>query len=109
MLHVSCGGNEARCFELAGRACPSGYDMLPTAGKNYLVRCRDAGLVAAMPRDNSLAPSPYVFMSAPNTQMLAPNPYRPPPPVNEAQPASTATFPPLGQPAPRGKGQDLGY
>ena len=120
MLHVSCGGDEARCFELAGRACPMGYELLSTAGRNFLVRCRAAGTVASLSpgigdsaatRDGALAPSPYVIVPPPNTQALAPNPYRPGPAPGSTSvpPHSTATFPPLGPPAPRGTGQDVGY
>jgi hypothetical protein len=109
MFHVSCGGDEARCFELAGRTCPMGYEFAPTANRNYLVRCHEPGAVAIASRDGALAPSPYAMMSAPNTQALAPNPYRPIPAQGAPPPASTATFPPLGSPANRAQGQDLGY
>jgi len=119
MFHVSCGGDEARCFELAGRICPMGYEMMPTANKNYLVRCRQAGSVAMTMQDGALppstspdamlAPSPYSMVAPPNMQSLAPNPYRPTPAPTTAPPAGTATFPPLGPPGGRAKGQDLGY
>jgi len=111
MLHVSCGGDEARCFELAGRACPMGDDMQSTAGGNFLVRCRAPGNVAMLSQDGVLAPSPYVIVPAMNTQALAPNPYRggPPPGPTSVPPGSTATFPPLVPPTQRGTGQDVGY
>ena len=51
MLHVHCGGDQAKCFELAGQSCPRGYDLSPifdVSQGNYLVRCRaaSAGRVA---------------------------------------------------------------
>jgi hypothetical protein len=45
MLHVHCGGDQAKCFELAGQSCPHGYDLSPifdVSQGNYLVRCRQA-------------------------------------------------------------------
>lgn len=45
MLHVSCGADEAACYEIAGRACPQGYDIGRTHGQQagtFLVRCRAA-------------------------------------------------------------------
>jgi len=107
-FHVSCGGDEAKCFELAGQDCPGGYQLWATPGRNYLVRCREAGFVAAAARDNMLAPSPYVMVPGPGTQMLAPNPYRPPAP-GAGPPVSTASFPPLSPPPARSKSDDLGY
>src|SRR5262252_3355706 len=46
MLHVHCGGDQAACFQIAGRSCPHGYDMSPifdVSQGNFLVRCREAG------------------------------------------------------------------
>jgi hypothetical protein len=43
VLHVSCGVDQATCFELAGRACPNGYYYAPILDphdNNFFVRCR---------------------------------------------------------------------
>jgi hypothetical protein len=43
MLFVSCDGDEGACYELAGRSCPSGYDLYPTMSHStdrVLIRCR---------------------------------------------------------------------
>jgi hypothetical protein len=40
---VSCGVEQATCFELAGRACPDGYYYAPILDphdNNFFVRCR---------------------------------------------------------------------
>jgi hypothetical protein len=46
MFHVSCGGDQGACFELAGRSCPQGYALVPLFDRrdnNFLVRCRTGG------------------------------------------------------------------
>lgn len=99
MFHVSCAGNEARCYELAGERCPMGYDLGRTIGErgSLLVRCRGPGLTAAgsgWAPTVDLAPSPY-GPPAPGGK-----PYVTPVPVTTAPPG----YPPLG-PAKN----DVGY
>jgi hypothetical protein len=106
-LHVSCGAREGRCYELAGRYCPTGYDIEPTRGPpgNYVVHCRARAWSAAS--DYPLAPSPYAIQETvqpwPSGEGLAPSPYRRNPP-----PASG--YPPLapGGP-PNNEERDLGF
>lgn len=110
MLHVSCAESEARCYQLAGEQCPSGYDLARTAGRgqNYLVRCRvpanwQAGsgwgkaTSTALPR-----PSPYQRSGSP---VLAPSPYGSPP--------MPSPYPPLGStptdPSDIKESLDVGY
>jgi len=53
-LHVSCGSDQAGCFQLAGDMCPAGYAISPLFGSehgNFLVRCRNAA-----PRHLATAP-----------------------------------------------------
>jgi hypothetical protein len=52
MLHVSCGPDEGRCFQLAGQNCPNGYDMYavhPPNGETFLVRCHYAAQQVVTP------------------------------------------------------------
>lgn len=76
MLHVSCGSDEARCYQLASEHCPYGYDLSKTASDgNFLLRCRawQSGLTTSFqapplvvdPYAPQLAPSPYGSASAP--------------------------------------------
>jgi hypothetical protein len=105
-LHVSCGAREGRCYELAGRYCPTGYDIEPTRGPpgNFVVHCRARAWSAAA--DHPLAPSPYAIQETVQPwppEGLAPSPYRQNPP-----PASS--YPPLapGGPPPTDE-RDLGF
>ncbi len=134
MLHVSCGANEARCYQLAGRTCPFGYAIARTAGSalgNFLVRCR-AGATPAYPA-SVLARNPYTAPGVPTTgspyaaatqayPVLEPNPYAPPPATSAAAPVATASasvvaMPPapatpgarVGPTAPPGGPPDFGY
>jgi hypothetical protein len=110
-LHVSCGTDEGACYELAGRSCPTGYDIHPTRGSpgNFLVRC---GAQPQPPSANvastqTLAPSPYAIQETvqpwPQGSTLAPSPYAAPP---------VSAFPPLAPgaaPPPKDDRQDLGF
>ncbi|MBX3181591.1 MAG: hypothetical protein KIT72_13030 [Polyangiaceae bacterium] len=43
LLHISCGADEGRCYQLAGERCPAGYDVGRThSGERgqLFVRCR---------------------------------------------------------------------
>lgn len=103
MFHVSCGGQEARCYELAGERCPNGYEFGRTIRErgSLLVRCRmpgegtqSSGWVPMV----DLAPTPY---GAPSPSG---KPYVTPVPVTTAP----AGYPPLGPGAPPAK-NDIGY
>jgi hypothetical protein len=107
-LHVSCGTDEGHCYQLAGRFCPTGYDIEPTRGRagNFLVHCRLRTWAAA--GEHPLAPSPYALQETvqpwPGRDELAPSPYRPTPP-----PATTG-YPPLAPGSPPGQeDRDLGF
>ena len=112
MLHVSCGREEARCYQLAGTHCPTGYEIAPTpgGGGNFLVRCRAATPAPTwtVAQNQPLAPSPYAIQETvqpwpTHAESLAPSPYRPAP--QEYPPLS-----PGGKPAPADDGQqDLGF
>ncbi len=84
MVHVSCGGDQSECFELAGRSCPTGYTLFPifdAHDNNFLVRCE----VGAQARSNELLAAP---LPAPQPRALTPQP----PPSLTAPPANaTAT------------------
>jgi hypothetical protein len=97
MFHVSCGRDEARCFELSGQSCPHGYEMLRTQGEvgNYLVRCRNRVTQSGWAPALDLAPSPYATP-------LGAVPYRTPMPMTTVPPG----YPPLG---PGDSGPDAGY
>lgn len=108
MYHVSCAGSEARCFRLAGQACPFGYDYASTPQRNLLVRCRAA-----------MAPNPYLAYSDPPrpieeenpyAEKLLANPYSTPAPATPAasHPAPPASSTPAPTPAPVGP-SDPGY
>lgn len=102
MFHVSCSGQDSRCYQLAGQRCPHGYDIAPTQQGNYLVRCRLPGQVAASGGSWApmvdLAPSPY------GATPSGPRPYLAPVPVTTAP----SGYPPLGPGKPPGK-DDVGY
>lgn len=106
MLHVSCGGAEASCFELAGRRCPQGYEMARTQGDsgNYLVRCRgQVGSGTWAPRGSGASWAPTVELApSPYATPMGPAPYRAPVPMTTVPPG----YPPLG---PSPGGPDLGY
>jgi hypothetical protein len=110
MLHVSCGHDEARCYELAGRSCPAGYDLALTPRHNLLVRClrhspsaRTAVWSSAGGGSTeSLAPSPYAIQETVQpwpSEPLAPSPYPP------LAPGRTGPSP---EP-PRAPPRDLGF
>lgn len=84
MVHVSCGGDQSECFELAGRSCPTGYTLFPifdAHDNNFLVRCE----VGQQARPSELLASP---LPSPPPRALPP----PPPPVFAVPPPSaTAT------------------
>jgi hypothetical protein len=92
MLHVSCGREQGRCFQLAGERCPNGYGIHtigPAEHGNFLVRCRPASY--APPVLTAAAPG------APSTYATARVERLPP---NRAGPASTPsadTWPPSGE------------
>ncbi|MFZ5894437.1 MAG: hypothetical protein ACOY0T_25470 [Myxococcota bacterium] len=67
MVHVSCGSDQSACFELAGRSCPTGYNLFPifdAHDNNYLVRCqastgaRSSEMLSAPLVANTSAPPP---------------------------------------------------
>lgn len=84
--HVSCGGDQGACFELAGQSCPHGYQLTPIfdpSSNNFLVRCRDR--VTLLARAAHPTPGPAVI-----TPLPAPPPTLGtewPPPAEPAQPA----------------------
>jgi hypothetical protein len=115
MLHVSCGRNEAVCYELAGRNCPGGYDLTPTPRDNLLVRCRPSvpgasrALVSTISSSSgadsaeTLAPSPYAIQETVQpwpTEQLAPSPY---PPLSPGRSETAPESPPPRRP------RDLGF
>jgi hypothetical protein len=114
MLHVSCGQNEARCYELAGHSCPNGYELALTPRNNLLVRCRPGAPAASQAVVSSLsssgaggadtlAPSPYAIQETVQpwpTEPLAPSPYPP------LAPGRTQTVP---EASPPSRPRDLGF
>ncbi|MCC6665950.1 MAG: hypothetical protein IT375_19500 [Polyangiaceae bacterium] len=105
MFHLSCAGQEARCFQLAGERCPGGYDLTRTQqGRDtFLLRCRAPGQISASstwaPRAD-LAPSPY---GAPPVGSPSTMPYARPLPVTTVPPG----YPPLAPGS--GPKNDVGY
>lgn len=106
MFHVSCGANEARCYQLAGERCPGGYDLGRTAAGrgNFLLRCRPPGSppgnANSWVTELDLAPTPY--------GSTVQGPYNVPVPVTTVPPG----YPPLGgggPPAPKPTPGDVGY
>lgn len=84
MVHVSCGGDQSVCFELAGRSCPTGYTLFPifdAHDNNYLVRCE----FGARAQRNELLASP---LPTPPARALPPS--LPPPPAPATVTAWTA-------------------
>ncbi|MGE0320954.1 MAG: hypothetical protein AB7K71_21465 [Polyangiaceae bacterium] len=60
MLHVSCGDDEGLCYEAAGEACPTGYDVGRThslSKGNFFVRCRPPSYSDAWSVRGGAAPS----------------------------------------------------
>lgn len=104
MYHVSCGGSEASCYELAGRQCPQGYEIARTQGEsgNYLVRCRARGVVGTWTQ-----PSPGGGWAP--TLDLAPSPYSTPMGAAPHRAPSPPGYPPLGPSNPSPGGTDVGY
>jgi hypothetical protein len=104
--HVSCGTDQGGCYQLAGRYCPTGYDIDPTPGPpgNYLVHCR----LRAFSANNQypLAPSPYALQETvqpwPGRDELAPSPYR-------ANPPPSPGYPPLAPGPANPDDRDLGF
>lgn len=101
MFHLSCKGQEARCYQLAGERCPTGYDLSRTHSdrESFLLRCRGPGQAALQsgwaPRID-LAPTPYGSSSAPYPTAV---------PLTTTPPG----YPPLGsglKPLPK---DDVGY
>jgi len=92
MLHVSCGSDESRCYQLAGEHCPMGYDLVRSAGAsgNFLVRCRSP---YAQPVQRMPVPV------APTFGAVGPGP---------APVTATPSYPPLGS-APPIDPNDVGY
>ena len=87
MLHVSCGSDEARCYQLASEHCPYGYDLSKTANDgNFLLRCR---AWQSGPAASFQAPPLVVDPYAP--PQLAPSPYG-----SASPPPARAPYPPLG-------------
>jgi hypothetical protein len=102
MLHLTCGTDEALCYELAGTHCSKGYDIFPTPRQNWLVRCR-AAQPTWVARVEALAPSPYAIQETVQpwpAEPLAPSPYAPPNPP--------ASVPPLTPGRPDAGSRDLG-
>lgn len=114
MMHVSCGLDEARCYEIAGRSCPAGYDIARTAGNatgNFLVRCR-----APVP---AYAPPAYATYAPPQRYVppvYAPSPVAAPAPATTGEPAGpqpaapgAAVVPAATAPASSAKDPDYGF
>lgn len=90
-LFVECGGDEARCYRLAGERCPHGYDLGRTArGSGFLVRCRTAWIAPPAP-----VPTPLVATAAPTAPPASPTPTSSVP-VSTFPPASTPPLDPVG-------------
>jgi hypothetical protein len=101
MLHVSCGADEGRCFQLAGESCPLGYEMYavhPPRGDTFLVRCRSAAVAQQPVSPGSQAggwqtahPSRYPAPAATAPATASASPPRP------STSHETAPWPPTGE------------
>jgi hypothetical protein len=123
MLHVSCERNRAECYQIAGRHCPSGYDIQPAIGSNssVLVRCtRSVSPVApVVVAEHDLAYPVRSWMPESGLPPANPRPARHaaalPRAAERGAPPPAASFPDPDVPAPTapsGVGNqklDLGY
>lgn len=127
MLHVNCGADEGRCFQLAGQSCPYGYDMYavhPPSGETFLVRCHYAAQQVAKPTWQAPPRVESATASAPPEATVRSNPSREAstwPPTGEADTVSPwptagskSTVPAAGSAAPPlsglpGSPDDIGY
>ncbi|MGC4089711.1 MAG: hypothetical protein QM756_17845 [Polyangiaceae bacterium] len=85
MVHVSCSSDQSACFELAGRNCPTGYELFPifdARDNNFLVRCRQGA--PQLPIASFATPA---VKQAPAPVLAAPLP-RPPASATAVEPSS---------------------
>lgn len=120
MLHVSCGTTEGRCYQIAGRHCPAGYDMIPTraAVGTFLVRCRAPRPIHARGAGPPAA-SPYAIQETvqpwpASAESRPPSPYpplRPGPaaPLDRSDPYGPPPAPPAGLDRSDPYPHDLGF
>jgi hypothetical protein len=112
-LFVTCG-DTGECYELAGKNCPSGYDIQPARGapqESYLVSCR----MRQTPQQPYYAaqtyppPQPVHSWTAPAPAPAAQSWNQAPPPA-QAQTASSDVPNGLSFPRPIGSSEfDVGY
>lgn len=109
-LYITCS-ESGECYELAGKRCPTGYNIQRASGSvppGYLVSCRRR----AAPAPRSYAPT-YAATEAPTSPSWQP---RPPPstdawaqPVVPASPPSSSVSSGFSFPGPIGEEVDIGY